>query len=211
MIRRTTHYGFKAFNRHRLRQAKDSSFLVGTGIAIMAGTFAVQKAIQMSETIDFKSHTPTSQDADGAAAAASKASSPSESFRKRQSAEQGSESKSSGSTSSSSSSSSSRPSSSSKATGGTSDGKAGGAAQESAFSAFFSSFFARNFYDGGFEEKMTKREAALILGVRESAAIERVKDAHRRVLIINHPDKGGSAFLAAKINEAKDLLLKGKQ
>ena len=57
---------------------------------------------------------------------------------------------------------------------------------------------------------MTKREAALILGVRESATAERIKEAHRRILIINHPDKGGSAYLGAKINEAKDLLLKGK-
>lgn len=60
------------------------------------------------------------------------------------------------------------------------------------------------------EEKMTKREAALILGVRESASIERIKDAHRRILINNHPDRGGSPYIAAKVNEAKDFLLKGK-
>ena len=90
----------------------------------------------------------------------------------------------------------------------------GGDANETSATAemfnFSSTWFARNFYDGGFEEKMSKREAALILGVRESATSERIKDAHRRILIINHPDKGGSAFLGAKINEAKDLLLKGK-
>lgn len=71
-------------------------------------------------------------------------------------------------------------------------------------------WFARNFYDGGFEAKMTKREAALILGVRESATAERIKDAHRRIMQVNHPDKGGSAFITAKVNEAKDMLLKGK-
>lgn len=75
----------------------------------------------------------------------------------------------------------------------------------------FATWFARNFYDGGFEEKMSKREAALILGIRESASVERVKEAHRRILLLNHPDRGGSAHIAAKINEAKDLLLKGKQ
>ncbi len=57
---------------------------------------------------------------------------------------------------------------------------------------------------------MTKREAALILGVRESATVDRIKDAHRRILINNHPDRGGSPFIAAKVNEAKDFLLKGK-
>lgn len=75
----------------------------------------------------------------------------------------------------------------------------------------FASWFARNYYEGGFEEKMSRREAALILGVRETATVERIKEAHRRVLLLNHPDRGGSAFLAAKINEAKDLLLKGRE
>lgn len=78
------------------------------------------------------------------------------------------------------------------------------------FANWTNAWFAKNFYDGGFEDKMTKREAALILGVRESATPERVKDAHRRIMQINHPDKGGSAYLTAKVNEAKDLLLKGK-
>ena len=66
------------------------------------------------------------------------------------------------------------------------------------------------YYEGGFEETMTRREAALILGVRESSSPARVKDAHRRLLILNHPDTGGSTYLAGKLNEAKELLLKGK-
>ena len=69
---------------------------------------------------------------------------------------------------------------------------------------------ARAFYQGGFEPTMTRREAALILGVRESAAKGKVLEAHRRVMMANHPDAGGSAFLSTKINEAKALLLKGK-
>ncbi|CAK4321954.1 unnamed protein product [Aphanomyces euteiches] len=68
----------------------------------------------------------------------------------------------------------------------------------------------RNFYDGPFEEKMTRREAALILGVRESASPDRIRNAHRKLLIANHPDTGGSTFLSTKINEAKELLLGGK-
>eukprot|EP00884_Botryococcus_braunii_P013022 jgi/Botrbrau1/21720/Bobra.43_1s0114.1 len=65
----------------------------------------------------------------------------------------------------------------------------------------------RQFYKGGFLPEMTKREAAQILGIRESSPEDRVKEAHRRIMVANHPDAGGSAYLAAKINEAKDMLL----
>ena len=85
-----------------------------------------------------------------------------------------------------------------------------GETKEGGWSFFSSDWLARTFYDGGFEDKMSKREAALILGVRESATPERIKDCHRKILLLNHPDRGGSAYMAAKINEAKDVLLKGK-
>lgn len=65
---------------------------------------------------------------------------------------------------------------------------------------------SRRFYEGGFQQAMTRREAALILGVREKAAIEKIKEAHRRVMVANHPDAGGSHYLASKINEAKEIL-----
>ena len=67
------------------------------------------------------------------------------------------------------------------------------------------------FYEGPFDDSMSRREAALILGVREGASAKRIKEAHRNILILNHPDTGGSTFLASKINEAKELLLKGKK
>ncbi|KAJ7970207.1 Mitochondrial import inner membrane translocase subunit TIM14 [Quillaja saponaria] len=64
----------------------------------------------------------------------------------------------------------------------------------------------RKIYHGGFEKVMTRREAALVLGFRESAVVEKIKEAHERVMMANHPDAGGSHYLASKINEAKDLL-----
>ncbi|KAI4384427.1 hypothetical protein MLD38_002586 [Melastoma candidum] len=65
----------------------------------------------------------------------------------------------------------------------------------------------RRFYEGGFQPKMTRREAALILGIRENAPADKVKEAHRKVMVANHPDAGGSHYLASKINEAKDVML----
>jgi len=79
------------------------------------------------------------------------------------------------------------------------------------FQEWFGVGVGAKYYEGGFEESMTRREAALILGVRESSTSQRIKNAHRKILILNHPDTGGSTYMASKINEAKELLLKGKQ
>lgn len=62
------------------------------------------------------------------------------------------------------------------------------------------------FYKGGFDSKMSKREAILILNVKNNATKSEIKDAHRKILMINHPDNGGSTYIASKINEAKELL-----
>ncbi|GAA5820786.1 hypothetical protein JCM3770_000993 [Rhodotorula araucariae] len=62
---------------------------------------------------------------------------------------------------------------------------------------------------GGFAPRMDRKEAVEILGLREShMTINRLKDAHRRIMLANHPDRGGSPYLASKVNEAKDLLEK---
>jgi DnaJ domain len=54
---------------------------------------------------------------------------------------------------------------------------------------------------------LARDEALAILGLKQGATAEDVKQAHKRLIKDFHPDKGGSDYLAAQINEAKDVLL----
>jgi hypothetical protein len=54
---------------------------------------------------------------------------------------------------------------------------------------------------------MSRQEALAVLGLTEGATAEEIRAAHRRLIQRVHPDVGGSADLAARINRAKDILL----
>jgi hypothetical protein len=56
---------------------------------------------------------------------------------------------------------------------------------------------------------MTRDEALAVLGLAEGASADEIRAAHRRLIQRMHPDVGGSADLAARINRAKDVLLGG--
>lgn len=60
------------------------------------------------------------------------------------------------------------------------------------------------------KEQMAREEALQILGLKEGANEDDIKAAYRRLMARLHPDAGGTDYLAAKVNMAKDLLLPDK-
>ena len=61
----------------------------------------------------------------------------------------------------------------------------------------------------GSRTDMSRDEALAVLGLAEGATADEIRAAHRRLIQRMHPDVGGTADLAARINRAKDVLLGG--
>lgn len=67
--------------------------------------------------------------------------------------------------------------------------------------------FAQRQRNPGAGESMTREEALAILGLEAGASADDIQQAHRRLIQRMHPDRGGSEYLASRINQARDVLL----
>lgn len=57
------------------------------------------------------------------------------------------------------------------------------------------------------QQAMTRQKAAEVLGVSQQASEEEIRAAHKTLMKRNHPDHGGSPYLAQLLNQARDVML----
>ena len=67
--------------------------------------------------------------------------------------------------------------------------------------------------DGFPSGNMSKADACKILNISPHHALDadKIRDVHRKLLLANHPDRGGSTLVSTKINEAKEVLMGKKK
>ena len=62
-----------------------------------------------------------------------------------------------------------------------------------------------------YNQKMSLNESYKLLGIDENASKEVIIKSHKELIRKLHPDKGGSSYLSAKVNEARDIILADKE
>jgi DnaJ-domain-containing protein 1 len=55
---------------------------------------------------------------------------------------------------------------------------------------------------------LTRDQAYEVLGLKPGSSPDEIRAAHRRLMQANHPDLGGSTWIAARLNQARDRLLR---
>ena len=62
-----------------------------------------------------------------------------------------------------------------------------------------------------YNQKMSLNESYKLLGIDENASKEVIIKSHKELIRKLHPDKGGSSYLSARVNEARDIILAEKE
>ena len=73
--------------------------------------------------------------------------------------------------------------------------------------SILSKFLMRNRNKFNSKKKMTKKEALEILGLKEGASRDQIVKNYNLLIKKNHPDLGGSEWIAKQLNQARDILL----